>query len=293
MQKYLQFEEISLINLQSFDDWIGMFAEKVTEAEIGIDTSKFRMTTRFSKFHNLPELGTLLASVTDFHCVDKENGIPNLAKYSDDIIPKTDELKLYLEDISARADVIHAHMIDSKIDNMLKLTTDGRKAALDMRLVDLNVGFTYKSKAAHCAENIMNIYKRTAPQKSTQIIFCDTSTPKSEFNLYDEIKRLLVDMGATENEIAFIHDAKNEKAREEIFSAMQIGKIRILIGSTFKLGLGVNVQNKLIALHHLDVPWRPADMVQREGRILRQGNENKDVEIYRYITEGSFDAYSW
>lgn len=293
MQKYLQFEEISLINLQSFDAWIGMFAEKVTEAEIGIDTSKFRMTTRFSKFHNLPELGTLLASVTDFHCVDKENGIPNLAKYSDDIIPKTDELKLYLEDISARADVIHAHMIDSKIDNMLKLTTDGRKAALDMRLVDLNVGFTYKSKAAHCAENIMNIYKRTAPQKSTQIIFCDTSTPKSEFNLYDEIKRLLVDMGAAENEIAFIHDAKNEKAREEIFSAMQIGKIRILIGSTFKLGLGVNVQNKLIALHHLDVPWRPADMVQREGRILRQGNENKDVEIYRYITEGSFDAYSW
>lgn len=293
MQKYLQFEEMSLINLQSFDAWIGMFAEKVTEAEIGVDTSKFRMTTRFSRFHNLPELGILLASVTDFHSVDKENGIPNFAEYSDDIIPRTDELKLYLEAVSKRADIIHAHMIDPKIDNMLKVTTDGRKAALDMRLVDSNADFTYKSKAAHCAENVMNIYKRTAPQKSTQIIFCDTSTPKLEFNLYDEIKRLLVNMGAAENEIAFIHDAKNEKAREEIFSAMQTGKIRILIGSTFKLGLGVNVQNKLIALHHLDVPWRPADMVQREGRILRQGNENKDVEIYRYITEGSFDAYSW
>ncbi len=293
MQKYLQFEEMSLINLKSFDAWIGMFAEKVTEAEIGVDTSKFRMTTRFSKFHNLPELGILLAAVTDFHSVDKENGIPNLAEYSDDIIPRTDELKLYLEDISQRADIIHAHMIDPKIDNMLKLTTDGRKAALDMRLVDSEADFNYKSKAAHCAENVMNIYKRTTTQKSTQIIFCDTSTPKLEFNLYDEIKRLLVNMGAAENEIAFIHDAKNEKAREEIFSAMQTGKIRILIGSTFKLGIGVNVQNKLVALHHLDVPWRPADMVQREGRILRQGNENKDVEIYRYITEGSFDAYSW
>lgn len=293
MQKYLQFEEMSLINLQSFDAWIGMFAEKVTEAEIGVDTSKFRMTTRFSKFHNLPELGILLASVTDFHSVDKENGIPNLAEYSDDIIPRTDELKLYLESVSKRADIIHAHMIDPKIDNMLKVTTDGRKAALDMRLIDSNVDSTYKSKAAHCAENVMNIYKRTAPKKSTQIIFCDTSTPKPGFNLYDEMKRLLVGMGAVENEIAFIHDAKNEKAREEIFSAMQAGKIRILIGSTFKLGIGVNVQNKLVALHHLDVPWRPADMVQREGRILRQGNENKDVEIYRYITEGSFDAYSW
>lgn len=293
MQKYLQHEEMSIAKLQSFDAWVGMFAEKVTDVEIGVDTSKFRMATRFSKFHNLPELAKLLASVTDFHRVDGENGIPNFSGYTDDTVPKTNELRLYLENISKRADAIHANMADPKVDNMLKLTTDGRKAALDMRLVDSCAVFTCKSKAAHCAGNVMNIYRKMSSKKSTQLIFCDTSTPKPEFNLYDEMKRLLVNMGAAEGEIAFIHDAKNVREREDMFSAVQLGKIRILIGSTSKLGLGVNVQNKLVALHHLDVPWRPADMVQREGRILRQGNENEEVEIYRYITEGSFDAYSW
>ena len=154
-----------------------------------------------------------------------------------------------------------------------------------MRLVDENAAFAHESKAVHCAENVMNIYKKTKGQKSTQIIFCDTSTPKAAFNLYDEMKRLLVKMGAAENEIAYIHDAESEKERGEMFSAVQMGKIRILIGSTFKLGLGVNVQNKLIALHHLDVPWRPADMVQREGRILRRGNENKTVAFFPLINK--------
>lgn len=293
MQKYLQNGELGLLDLQNFDSWIGMFAEKSTEFEIDVDTSSYRLATRFSKFHNLPELGTLLASIADFHSVDKQNDIPDFDGYADDNVSKTDELQLYLDDISARADVIRSRGMDPKIDNMLKVTSDGRKAALDLRLVSPNAVFSYESKAVHCAENVMEIYKRTEKEKSAQLIFCDISTPKASFNLYDEMKQLLVKMGADERKIAFVHDAKTEKERNLLFASVQSGEIRILIGSTFKLGLGVNIQNKLCALHHLDVPWRPADMVQREGRIIRQGNENKKIEIYRYITEGSFDAYSW
>ena len=178
-------------------------------------------------------------------------------------------------------------------DNMLKITTDGRKAALDIRLVEPSASFTYQSKVARCAENVFSIYLKTGLQKSTQLVFCDTSTPKKEFNIYDELKQMLIAMGLPESEIAFVHDATTEAQRSKLFAKVLSGEIRVLMGSTFKLGLGVNVQNKLVALHHLDVPWRPADMTQREGRILRQGNENEKVNIYRYITEGSFDAYSW
>lgn len=178
-------------------------------------------------------------------------------------------------------------------DNMLKITTDGRKGALDLRLVDPNVKFSYQSKIARCAENVAALYFRTAAQRSTQLIFCDISTPKAGFNIYSELKRLLITANIPEHQVAFIHDAKTEAQRSKLFEKVRQGDVRILIGSTFKLGLGVNIQNKLIALHHLDIPWRPADMTQREGRILRQGNTNSQVFIYRYITEGSFDAYSW
>ena len=176
---------------------------------------------------------------------------------------------------------------------MLKITTDGRKAALDMRLVDSHAVFTYQSKVARCAENIADIYVKSFQDKSTQLVFCDSSTPKKDFNLYTELKERLMLYNIPEDQIAFIHDAETESMRSALFRKIRKGEIRILIGSTFKLGLGVNIQDKLIALHHLDVPWRPADMIQREGRILRQGNTNKKVYIYRYITEGSFDAYSW
>jgi hypothetical protein len=176
---------------------------------------------------------------------------------------------------------------------MLKITTDGRKAALDLRLVDPTAAFTYQSKVARCAENVFDIYLKTRDQKSAQLIFCDSSTPKLGFNVYSEMKELLTSMGIPYSQIAFVHDAQTEAQREKLFADVRHGDVRILIGSTFKLGLGVNIQDKLVALHHLDVPWRPADMTQREGRILRQGNENSKVEIYRYITEGSFDAYSW
>lgn len=293
MQKYLQSGELALLDLQSFDSWVGMFAEQNTEFEIDVDTSSYRLATRFSKFHNLPELTTLLASIADFHQVDTQNGVPTTEGYTDALIGKTPEFEAYLKEISSRAEDVRKGFVPRNVDNMLKITTDGRKAALDMRLVDDSCGFTYQSKAARCAENVYELYRKTADRRSTQLIFCDSSTPKKGFNLYDDVQSLLMLMGVPLEEMAFIHDADTEKKRERLFQKVQTGEIRILFGSTFKLGLGVNVQNKLIAIHHLDVPWRPADMTQREGRILRQGNENETVKIYRYITEGSFDAYSW
>ena len=293
MQKYLQSGELGLLDLQSFDSWIGMFAERVTEFEIDVDTSSYRLATRFAKFHNLPELTALLSSIADFHQVDKSAGIPDFLGYNDALIGKTQAFSDYLKQISERADRVRGGSVSRKDDNMLKITTDGRKAALDVRLVLPNTPYTYQSKAGRCAENVYAIYKATTPQKSLQLIFCDSSTPKSGFNMYDEMKRLLCILGVPEGEIAYIHDVETEKQREKLFAKARSGEIRILLGSTFKLGLGVNVQDKLVALHHLDIPWRPADMTQREGRILRQGNQNERVFIYRYITEGSFDAYSW
>ncbi len=293
MQKYLQSGELALLELQSFDSWIGMFAEQQTAFEIDVDTSGYRLVTRFSQFHNLPELTTMLASIADFHQMDVNHELPQTDGRHDALIGKTTELSHYLSDISRRADEVRSGLVNMTEDNMLKITTDGRKAALDIRLVKPSAPFTNQSKVARCAENVAAIYTRTAAQKATQLVFCDISTPKAGFHIYGELKRLLLQMGVAEEEIAFVHDAENEAQRSRLFARVRSGKIRILLGSTSKLGTGVNVQDRLIALHHLDVPWRPADMTQREGRILRQGNLNKTVQIFRYITEGSFDAYSW
>ncbi len=293
MQRYLQSGELSMLDLQSFDSWIGMFAERVTEFEVDVDTSTYRLATRFAKFHNLPELTSLLSSVADFHQVDTSSGIPQIDGYTDALVSKTNEFADYLKGISQRAEDVRKGYVSRKDDNMLKITTDGRKAALDLRLVDPNAVFTYQSKVARCVENVADIYFKTSTDKSTQIIFCDTSTPKAGFNIYTELKDRLVLLGVPESKIAFVHDAGTETKRSLLFAKVRSGDIRILIGSTYKLGLGVNIQERLIALHHIDVPWRPADMTQREGRILRQGNTNSKVYIYRYITEGSFDAYSW
>ena len=293
MQFYLQYGELELLDLQSFDSWIGMFAEKQTEFEVDVDTSKFRLATRFSKFHNLPELTAILSNIADFHVVDATDGLPETDGYLDALIGKTDEFSQYLQEISARADAVRNRNVARDEDNMLKITTDGRKAALDLRLVDPTKNFTYDSKVARCAECIYEIYHKTEKDKSSQLVFCDSSTPKPGFNVYDELKRLLVAMGIPSAHIAYVHDATTDKKRSELFKKVSQGDVRVLIGSTQKLGLGVNVQKRLIAIHHLDIPWRPADMVQREGRIIREGNLNKKVEIYRYITEGSFDAYSW
>lgn len=293
MQTYLQSGELALLEIRSFDSWLGMFAEKNIEFEVDVDTNNYRLATRFSKFHNLPELTMLLSQIADFHKSELIDGVPVFNGYTDSLVPKTSAFAAYLNEISERADNVRSGRVDSKTDNMLKITTDGRAAALDLRLAKDDAAFTYQSKAARCADNAADIYFKTPEQRATQLIFCDISTPKDTFNIYDEVKRLLLLRGIPEEEIAFIHDADIEAKRSLLLSKVRRGEIRILLGSTFKLGLGVNVQDRLIAIHHLDVPWRPADMTQREGRILRQGNMNPEVKIFRYITEGSFDAYSW
>jgi len=293
MQSYLQSGELAFLDLNHFDNWAGTFAEMVTEFEVDVDTSNYRLATRFAKFHNLPELTALFAGIADFHQLDAINELPVIEGYEDNLVGKTPALTDYLAEISNRAETVRKGVISRKSDNMLKITTDGRKAALDIRLVEPSAMFSYQSKVAHCGASVARLYHQTYESKLTQLVFCDISTPKAGFNIYDELKQMLLRLGVPENKIAFVHDHDTEKTRSILFKKVQDGEIRILLGSTFKLGLGVNVQNKLVAVHHLDVPWRPADMVQREGRMLRRGNENSEVKIFRYITEGSFDAYSW
>ena len=294
LQLYLQRGELSLLDLESFDSWAGMFAETVSDYEFDVASNSYRYATRFCKFHNLPELTNLLSNIADFHKADAQSGIPVLDGYSDVQIRKGDEFAKALEEISQRADKVRGRQVKREEDNMLKITTDGRKAALDLRLLDEDLyHYNPESKAASCADNIYREYCEGLENKSTQLVFCDSSTPKAGFNMYDELSRILTAKGIPESEIAYIHDAATDKQRDELYKKVRNGEVRILIGSTFKLGLGVNVQEKIKALHHLDIPWRPADMTQREGRILRQGNLNKTVNIYRYVTEGSFDAYSW
>ena len=293
IQKYLQEGQLKLLNLQSFDSWISMFAEKEENFEIDVDTNNYRITSRYSKFHNMQEFSSLLSFITDFHQVDKKKDLPDFEGYSDVIIQRSLLFKDYLNQIYERAKLIRSGKVKQKDDNMLKITTDGRKAALDLRLINTSYPFSMESKVYLCAKQVAEVYKSNTIDKSTQLIFCDSSTPKKTFNIYDEMKKLLMSFGISEKEIAFIHDATTDTKKKQLFSKVQNGEIRVLIGSSFKLGLGVNVQNKLIAIHHLDIPWRPSDMIQREGRMLRKGNENEKVKIYRYITEGSFDAYSW
>lgn len=294
MQKYLQPGLMEIMGISSFDAWIGNFAELAIGFEIDVDTNNYRLARRFTKFHNLPELTSALALIADFYKTSLNADIPNFNGYINCRVPKTKELAKYLKEISKRADDVRKGRIKRTEDNMLKITTDGRKAALDIRLADKNATFNTDCKIFNCADNVYDIYLRYYEQGGTQLVFCDTSTPNNVlFNAYDELKRFLVGFGIPEEEIAFVHSANTEKAREKLFEAVNSSKIRVLIGSTWKLGMGVNVQKHLVAIHHLDIPWRPADMVQREGRILRQGNENEEIFIYRYITEGSFDAYSW
>lgn len=293
MQLYLQSSMLAQMDLLSFDAWVGCFAETVSGFEVDVDTNKYRISSRFAKFHNLTELTSMLSMFSDFYQNTALDKLPVLKGYTDSLIPKSKELDDYLKTISERADNVRNNSVKRTEDNMLKITTDGRKAALDVRLVNAEAEFSVESKVYACSENVYKIYKSSSEVKGTQIVFCDTSTPKLELNMYDELKRLLLCKGIPKSEIAYIHEAKTDKEKAEMLDDTRDSKIRVLIGSTWKLGMGVNVQDHLIALHHLDVPWRPADMVQREGRIMRQGNLNKEVYIYRYITEGSFDAYSW
>lgn len=211
-----------MLDLQSFDGWIGMFAERVTEFEIDVDTSTYRLATRFARFHNLPELTSLLSSIADFHQLDESAGVPQMDGYKDALISKTSEFAAYLDDISQRADDVRHGRISRKDDNMLKITTDGRKAALDMRLVDPMAKYTFQSKVARCVENVSDIFYKTCQNKSTQLIFCDTSTPKSQFNIYSELIDKLINQGIPENQIAFIHDAETERKRSQLFMNVSV-----------------------------------------------------------------------
>ena len=292
-QRYLQSGQLKLAGLENFDSWVGMFARKNLEFEIDVDTSNYRYVMRLSKFHNLPQLTAMISDIADFHKKGRDADIPYLDAYDDIKVMRTQEFADYLKEISERAERIRKRRVSRYDDNMLKITSDGRKAALDLRLVNIDNINIHMGKIGYCARNIYDIWVETEKQHSTQLVFCDISTPKNSFNVYDELKRMLVQQGIPAYEIAFIHDTDNDEKREKLFRDVRNGIVRVLVGSTFKLGIGVNVQDRLIALHHLDVPWRPSDITQREGRILRQGNSNAQVYIYRYITEGSFDAYSW
>ena len=291
MQTYLQNDELKKHNLDKFDNWVKTFAKPEQVCEIDVDTSKFRFVNRFARFFNLPDLSRMFSDIAIFYAVG-ENNIPELEGYTDTVIERNESLEEYMNSLCERTEMIRAKEVDKYTDNMLKVSTDGRKAALDLRLVGKEQPYDSHSKIYNCVKNVLKISKQY--EGCTQIIFCDYSTPKAEaFDVYNEVKAKLVESGMSLKEIAFIHSYKSESTKLKLFEDVNSGKIKVLLGSTFKLGIGANVQTKLKAIHHLDVPWRPADMVQREGRILRRGNENKDVLIYRYIAEGSFDAYSW
>ena len=305
IQKYLQEGELEMLGLSSFNAWIANFAEAQETFEIDVDTSTYRMATRYSKFHNIPELASILTSIIDFYHVDKDKELPRFDGYTDIVSSPTPQFELFLKDISTRADEVRSHKPREFVDkisqntgepvkdNMLLITNDGRKAALDLRLIDPKVYFDENYKVNKCAEKVFEIYQKTSHFNGTQLIFCDTSTPKLSFNVYDEIKNLLIAKGIPEEEIEFIQSYTSKSKKENLLKKVRTGKVRILMGSTFKLGTGVNVQDKLYAIHHLDVPWRPSDIIQREGRIMRLGNTNEQIYIYRYVMKNSFDAYSW
>ena len=297
MQKYLQMDRLREMGLEHFDEWASTFGEIVNSFEIAPDGSGFRTKARFAQFFNIPELMTLFKEVADIKTSKMlDLPVPKLkgGEYKTIVAPKTDELGDYVEKLAERSEIIR-NGCDPRIDNMLLVTNDGRKAALDLRMIDPNMPDLPNSKVNMAIENIYRIWLENKEDKLTQLVFCDLSTPKNDgtFNVYDDIKNKLIERGIPEEEIEFIHNSKTNPQKLKLFEDMRTGNKRILIGSTSKMGAGMNVQDKLIALHHLDCPWRPSDIEQREGRILRQGNQNEEVEIYRYVTEGSFDAYSY
>lgn len=295
MQRYLQYESLKKNNLEHFDSWASTFGETQSAFELSPEGTGYRVKTRFSKFYNLPELMSMFKEVADIQTADMLNlPIPE-AHYEVIKTLPSEEQKEILKSLSERADDVRNRIVESDEDNMLKITNDGKKLALDQRLINPLLPDNPDSKVNVCVKNVFSIWDKTRENKSTQLLFSDMSTPKGngEFNIYDDIREKLVAMGIPKEEIAFIHEANSDKQKDELFAKVRKGEIRILMGSTQKMGAGTNVQNKLIALHDLDVPWRPSDLEQRAGRIVRQGNENKEVSIYRYVTENTFDAYLW
>lgn len=295
MQRYLQFEDLKKLGLHHFDSWASTFGETTAAMELSPEGNGYRIKTRFSKFYNLPELMTQVKQFADIQTADMLNLPTPEVEYKKILTKPTPEQKEILESLSERAELVRNKEVEPTEDNMLKITNDGKKLALDQRLINEMFPDDPNSKVNACVNNIFEIWEKTKENKSTQLVFSDMSTPKgnNEFNIYDDIKKKLIARGIPEKEIAFIHSAGNEQQKDEMFAKVRSGDIRILLGSTQKMGAGTNVQTKLIALHDLDVPWRPSDLEQRAGRIVRQGNENEKVEVYRYVTESTFDAYLW
>lgn len=295
MQRYLQSKTLEYYGFQHFDAWAANFGETVTAMELSPEGTGYRTKTRFARFYNLPELIYMFRLVADIQTAEMLKLPVPKANYHVEQMEPSELQRAMVKELSARADKVRNKMVDAAEDNMLKITSDGRKLALDQRLMNPMLPDDEHSKTAACAKNVYNIWEKTAAQRGTQIVFCDLSTPHFDgsFNVYDDLRSKLTGMGIPKEEIAFIHEAPTDVKKKKLFQEVRSGQVRVLIGSTSKMGTGTNVQTRLAANHDLDCPWRPSDLEQRSGRIIRQGNLNDQVDIYRYVTKETFDSYNW
>ena len=293
VMRYLQYGTLQKKNLTHFDSWASTFGETTTAIELAPEGTGYRARTRFAKFFNLPELMNMFKEVADIKTSDQLNLPVPEAKFETVVVQPSEHQQDMVAELSERAAAVHAGIVDPSEDNMLKITSDGRKLGLDQRLMNPLLPDDPDSKLNACMGNVLRIWQDGQADKLTQLVFCDLSTPKNDgtFNVYDDIKTKLIANGVPAEEVAFIHDADTEAKKKDLFAKVRTGQVRVLLGSTQKMGAGTNVQDKLVAVHHLDVGWRPSDMTQRNGRIIRQGNQNKEVQVYQYVTEGTFDAY--
>ena len=295
IMRYLQYDTLQKMGLSHFDDWAASFGETVTAIELSPEGTGYRAKTRFARFFNLPELISLFKESADVQTADMLNLPVPQAEYINEVLKPSETQEEMVSSFADRAEAVRNGSVNPKFDNMLKITNDGRKLALDQRLMNEMLPDEPESKVNRCVDNAFKVWEESASDKGTQLIFCDLSTPKADgtFNVYDDVREKLVARGVPREEVAFIHEYNTETKKADLFAKVRAGQVRILMGSTPKLGAGTNIQDRLIALHHLDCPWKPSDLEQQEGRILRQGNRNKQVKIYRYVTENTFDSYMW
>ena len=295
IMRYLQYDTLMNMGMGHFDSWAATFGETVTAIELSPEGTGYRAKTRFARFFNLPELISIFKEAADIQTADMLNLPVPEAEYIDEVLKPSEEQKEMVEAFSERAEQVRGGAVDPRVDNMLKITNDGRKCALDQRLLNDMLPDAGESKVNACVENAFQVWEDGKDTQATQLIFCDLSTPKTDetFNVYDDVRNKLVERGIPKEQIAFIHEYNTEVKKAELFAKVRAGQVRILMGSTPKLGAGTNVQDRLLALHHLDCPWKPSDLEQQEGRILRQGNQNDKVKIFRYVTENTFDSYMW
>ncbi|RJV94648.1 DNA methylase [Faecalibacterium sp. AM43-5AT] len=295
IMRYLQYDTLQKMGLSHFDDWAASFGETVTAIELSPEGTGYRAKTRFARFFNLPELISLFKESADVQTADMLNLPVPQAEYINEVLKPSETQEEMVSSFADRAEAVRNGSVNPRFDNMLKITNDGRKLALDQRLMNDMLPDEPESKVNRCVDNAFKVWEESAPDKGTQLIFCDLSTPKADgtFNVYDDVREKLVARGVPREEVAFIHEYNTETKKADLFAKVRAGQVRVLMGSTPKLGAGTNIQDRLIALHHLDCPWKPSDLEQQEGRILRQGNRNNQVKIYRYVTENTFDSYMW